>query len=57
MVVSKWREGGKEKKGSKKGKHKEKKRKGGENKKGRIDSSLSFQDILPKKCRAGNDLL
>lgn len=29
-----------EKKGSKKGKHKEKKKKGGDNKKGRIDSSV-----------------
>lgn len=43
-----------EKKGREKGREKEEGR--GEKRKGRIDSSLSFQDTLPRTYRPGNDL-
>lgn len=57
MVVSKWKEGGKERrKEARKGNTKRKRRREGTTRKeGLIHQS--FQDILPKKCRAGNDLL
>lgn len=53
-----WKEGGKERrKEARKGNKEREKERGGEGeKKGRIDSSLSRHDILPKNCRTRDDL-